>query len=161
MFRPWRWTLEESGEEHQHWGQQRIGEIMISLWTRLLRPGSRVPPIQLEAVRWMAVVKGGKKAKAGGGPVKVKIFPVEKDTHKLVNFCYGLNYQLEGEEVALKPAEEYPDWLWTMNMKRPKPPARDMDPDTMEYYEKLNEEYQARKQRLISRSYTKPYRAPF
>ena len=36
----------------------------------------------------------------------------------------GLNYALEGplsEPVLIKPDSEYPDWLFKMDIKRPKP----------------------------------------
>ena len=36
----------------------------------------------------------------------------------------GLNYVTEGplsEPILIKPDSEYPDWLFTINIKRPKP----------------------------------------
>ena len=36
----------------------------------------------------------------------------------------GLNYATEGplsEPILIKPDSEYPDWLFTINIKRPKP----------------------------------------
>lgn len=48
-------------------------------------------------------------AGAGG---RIKEYPVEKDPNKLVTYCCGLNYFIEGEEVKLKPDNEYPDWLY-------------------------------------------------
>ena len=40
----------------------------------------------------------------------------------------GLNYQLEGplsEPIPIKEDAEYPDWLFKMDIKRPKPPLEE------------------------------------
>lgn len=43
-----------------------------------------------------------------------KIIPVETDPQKLVNYVCGSNLLKEGEDIKLKPDDEYPDWLWTL-----------------------------------------------
>merc|ERR1719414_2066677 len=76
-------------------------------------------------------------------------FEAESDPKKLVEYCCGSNYFLEGEDVKLKPDSEYPDWLFTMDVKRPKPMAHEMeDKTTIEYYEKVKEEEAERKYQL-------------
>ena len=41
----------------------------------------------------------------------------------LSTVCYGLNYQVEGEEVKLKEPSDYPDWLWTLLDPIPQDPS--------------------------------------
>ncbi|TRY64303.1 hypothetical protein TCAL_02610 [Tigriopus californicus] len=105
-------------------------------------------------IRGMAIKKGG--GGKGAAMEKIKVFPVEKDTKKLVSHCCGLNYKIDGEEVPLKPREEYPDWLWTMNMDRPLPSSEDLTPNTIEYYERLREEHKELLARRRSKEYMKP-----
>jgi len=58
---------------------------------------------------------GKKKKFSKLGPVmEKKVIPVETDTQKLVNYVCGSNLLKEGEDVKLKPDDEYPDWLWTL-----------------------------------------------
>ncbi len=38
---------------------------------------------------------------------------IDIDPEVLKNFCVGLNYFKSGEEIPLKPDNEYPDWIWT------------------------------------------------
>ena len=60
---------------------------------------------------------------------------VETDPEKLVNFLCGGNYQLEGEPIKLKEKSEYPDWLWTMDIKRPKPKSWEIeDKNSKEFF---------------------------
>ena len=66
------------------------------------------------------------------------------DTNRLASHVCGSNYKLEGEDVALKPKEEYPEWLWTMDVTRPKPGSDQLEPGTMEYFHALREEQQRR-----------------
>ena len=75
---------------------------------------------------------------------------METDPVKLVTTVAGSNYRtIEGSaDIVLKPDSEYPDWLWTMNVERPLPMAKDMPKGTLEYYEKLHEEEKARRRRL-------------
>lgn len=87
-----------------------------------------------------AAAGGAKKGKAAaGGKVKLE---VETDPYKLQKYCCGSNYFLEGEDVELKPDSEYPDWLWKMDIKRPKPKAHEMEPGTIEYYKQVQKEDQ-------------------
>ena len=66
---------------------------------------------------------------------------VETDPEKLVNFVCGSDYRTEEHregDVPIKPDSEYPSWLFTMDVTRPKPNAIDMEnKNTIEYYERL------------------------
>ena len=70
-----------------------------------------------------------------------------------MNFVCGSDYRNEEHregDVPIKPDSEYPDWLFTMDVSRPKPNARDMkDKNTIEYYEKLRQEHMAMQRRLM------------
>ena len=76
---------------------------------------------------------------------------VETDPEKLVNYCCGLNYKIDGEEIKLKPKEEYPDWLFTMDVKRPKPKSWEIeDKNSIEYFEACRLEAMMKWKRLHS-----------
>ena len=64
-----------------------------------------------------------------------QLLEVEKDPVKLTTYLCGSNYKLEGEDVQLKPDSEYPDWLFTMDIKRPKPKSWEIeDKQSLEYF---------------------------
>ena len=53
----------------------------------------------------------------------------------MTTYLCGSNYKLEGEDVQLKPDSEYPDWLFTMDIKRPKPKSWEIeDKQSLEYF---------------------------
>ena len=70
-----------------------------------------------------AIAGGGKKGK--GAAMQKVCLDVETDANKLVTEVCGLNYQLEGDPVLIRPDSEYPDWLWTINVNRPLPPLEE------------------------------------
>eukprot|EP00088_Acartia_fossae_P058420 TRINITY_DN68473_c0_g1_i1.p1 TRINITY_DN68473_c0_g1~~TRINITY_DN68473_c0_g1_i1.p1 ORF type:complete len:152 (-),score=30.63 TRINITY_DN68473_c0_g1_i1:137-559(-) len=79
----------------------------------------------------------GGKAKAKGKSAGKVVHAVEEDTVKLTTQVCGLNYALEGplsEPILIKEDSEYPDWLFKMDVKRPKPTLEEMDPNTKEYW---------------------------
>lgn len=79
--------------------------------------------------------KGGAAGKKGAAMVKPDL-DVETDAKKLVNYVCGLNYRIDGEQedVKIREDSEYPDWLWTISVKRPLPPLEEQDPNTKEYW---------------------------
>ena len=79
--------------------------------------------------------KGGAGGKKGAAMVKPDL-DVETDANKLVNYVCGLNYRTDGEQedVKIRDNSEYPDWLWTINVKRPLPPLEEQDPNTKAYW---------------------------
>ena len=76
---------------------------------------------------------------------------VETDARKLQEYCCGSNYFLEGEDVKLKPDSEYPDWLWTMDVSRPKPKAHQMEPGTIAYYKQVEQEAREHFEQLVKK----------
>ncbi len=77
---------------------------------------------------------------------------VETDPEKLVNFCCGANYKIDGEEVPIRPKSEYPEWLWTMDIKRPLPKSWEIeDTNSKEYFEACQTEYVHKMKRLKSK----------
>ena len=76
---------------------------------------------------------------------------METDPEKLVNFCCGANYQSDIEPIELKPKSEYPEWLFTMNIKRPKPKSWEIeDKNSKEYFEACKTEAKWKWMRLHS-----------
>ncbi|CAO1366955.1 unnamed protein product [Diamesa serratosioi] len=92
--------------------------------------------------RWYskpAAALGTKKKKVGGklGPVaQKKVIPVETDTNKLVNFVCGSNTMKTGQDIKLKSNEEYPEWLFNLNVGAPLT-LEDLDPESKQYWRKL------------------------
>ena len=81
------------------------------------------------------------------GALSLQIFDVETDTNKLLSHCCGLNYRTEGdwsEPVELKPDTEYPDWLWKIDVKRPRPTSDELEYGTLEYFKALEKEAEIR-----------------
>merc|ERR1712156_268519 len=77
-----------------------------------------------------------KKTKGAAAGKPKKILEVETDPVKLTTTVCGSNYKLEGEDVQLKPDSEYPDWLFTMDIKRPKPKSWEIeDKQSLEYFQ--------------------------
>ena len=94
---------------------------------------------------------GGPKGKKGAAMVKPDL-EVETEAHKLVNYVCGLNYRIdEGhtEPVKIRPDSEYPDWLWTINTKRPLPPLEEQDPNTKEYWMQVQRDMRRHRNRLM------------
>ena len=78
-----------------------------------------------------------------------QVLDVEKDPEKLVKYCCGANYKLDGEEIELKPDSEYPDWLFTMDVKRPKPRSWEIeDKNSLEYFFATRDEARMKWKRL-------------
>lgn len=64
---------------------------------------------------------------------------VEKDPHKLVNYCCGINYHIDEPLKKLDDDDKYPDWLWELRLG-PKLPSHLLQKGTKEYYERQKEE---------------------
>ncbi|KRT79010.1 hypothetical protein AMK59_7514, partial [Oryctes borbonicus] len=90
-----------------------------------------------------------KKKKAGkaGPTMEKKILPVETDPQKLVNFVCGSNIYKEGQDVQIKPDEEYPEWLWTLRTGKP-PTLDELNPNSLEYWRKVRQLGMKRNNRL-------------
>nr|CAG4646737.1 EOG090X0KWJ [Macrothrix elegans] len=94
---------------------------------------------------------GSKKAGKGGklGPVvEKKKLPVETDPAKLVNYVCGSNILKQGQDIQLKPDNEYPDWLWNLRLGKP-PPLEEMDQNTLAYWRRLRKVSLRRQSQLM------------
>ncbi|KAM6921061.1 large ribosomal subunit protein mL54 [Xenentodon cancila] len=91
------------------------------------------------------VVSKGK----GKGMMKdeVKGPEVCKDPVRLASYAVGANIFRQGEDPKLKPAEEYPEWLFQLNLGKAKT-LHELEPDTWEYWKRLRKENIWRSNRL-------------
>lgn len=61
--------------------------------------------------------KSKKALKGKGGTVEKVKLPVETDAKRLVTHLCGSNLLAEGgQDVELKPNNEYPEWLWNLHV---------------------------------------------
>ena len=144
------------------WPNLRFWKSRFSIKMNVLRTLTRLPVTSIQIstsyVPFRGAAGGPKKTKgaAAGKPKKVwkfwriqklqdfqfstfdfefQLLEVEKDPVKLTTYLCGSNYKLEGEDVQLKPDSEYPDWLFTMDIKRPKPKSWEIeDKQSLEYF---------------------------
>merc|ERR1712127_476898 len=109
---------------------------------------------------------GGGISKKGGAKTVQKVqMPVETDAVKLATHCCGLNtLKADGEELALRPDDEYPAWLWELSVNGSGPEPDEMlllenEEDTKPHKETL--EYWARRRRVALRFKNKLSRDEF
>ena len=80
---------------------------------------------------------------------QLQLLDVETDPVKLVTTVCGSNYKLDGEDVQLKPDSEYPEWLFTMDIKRPKPKSWETeDQNSKEFFKATQLEARMKWKRL-------------
>ncbi|XP_062869194.1 large ribosomal subunit protein mL54 [Trichomycterus rosablanca] len=63
-----------------------------------------------------------------------------KDAVRLTSHAVGVNIFKQGEDPPLKPKEEYPAWLFELNLGPPKN-LPEMDPESHEYCKRLRKEH--------------------
>ncbi|XP_071343837.1 large ribosomal subunit protein mL54 [Trachinotus anak] len=85
----------------------------------------------------------------GKGMVKEELKGPEvcKDPVRLTSYAVGVNIFKQGEDPKLKPHEEYPEWLFQLNLGMPKK-LHELKPDSWEYWERLRKENIWRSNRL-------------
>lgn len=62
-----------------------------------------------------------------------------KDPVRLTSYAVGVNILKQGEDPQLKPPEQYPEWLFQLNLGPPKK-LHELETDTREYWERLRKE---------------------
>ncbi len=71
--------------------------------------------------------------------------------------CCGLNYlKTGGEEVKLKPDNEYPEWLWKLPLDGG-PTEQEQDPEHIDYWLRKRKLAVANKLRLSKNKYPEPF----
>ncbi|XP_064808342.1 large ribosomal subunit protein mL54 [Oncorhynchus masou masou] len=85
----------------------------------------------------------------GKGMVKdvLKGPEVCKDPVKLTSHAVGVNIFKQGDDPALKPPEEYPEWLFRLQLGPPKN-IHELESDSHEYWKVLRKEHMLRFNRL-------------
>lgn len=69
------------------------------------------------------------------------------DPARLTTHAMGVNIYKEGQDVALKPDSEYPEWLFQMNLGPPKK-LEELEPESREYWRLLRKQNIWRHNRL-------------
>ncbi|XP_028260066.1 large ribosomal subunit protein mL54 [Parambassis ranga] len=62
-----------------------------------------------------------------------------KDPVKLTSYAVGANILKQGEDPKLKPTEEYPEWLFQLNLGTAQK-LNELEPDTWQYWKRLRKE---------------------
>ncbi|KAF7667096.1 hypothetical protein LDENG_00076500 [Lucifuga dentata] len=77
----------------------------------------------------------------GKGMVKEELKGPEvcKDPVRLTSYAVGVNIMKHGEDPKLKAPEEYPEWLFQLNLGEPKK-LHELDPDNWKYWKRLRKE---------------------
>ncbi|XP_028300891.1 large ribosomal subunit protein mL54 [Gouania willdenowi] len=85
----------------------------------------------------------------GKGMVKEELKGPEvcTDPVRLTSYAVGANIYKQGEDPKLKPFEEYPEWLFNLNLGEPKK-LSELEPDSWEYWKRLRKENIWRHNRL-------------
>ena len=74
----------------------------------------------------------------GSDPILIKVRRSSKLKFHTISPITSLSV-MRGDEISLlrqflQEDSEYPDWLWTLDVKRPLPPLEEQDPNTKEYW---------------------------
>ncbi|KAM9849221.1 large ribosomal subunit protein mL54 [Aulostomus maculatus] len=93
--------------------------------------------------------KVGSKSKGykGVATQELKGPEVCKDPVKLTSYAVGVNIFKEGEDPKLKSVEEYPEWLFQLNLG-PVKKLKELDQDTWGYWRRLRKEHIWRSNKL-------------
>ncbi|TNM87846.1 39S ribosomal protein L54, mitochondrial [Takifugu flavidus] len=70
-----------------------------------------------------------------------------KDPVRLTTYAVGVNVFKQGEDPVLKPPDQYPEWLFQLNLGAVKK-LHELDADTWEYWKRLRKENMWRFNRL-------------
>ncbi|KAJ8408270.1 hypothetical protein AAFF_G00256840 [Aldrovandia affinis] len=70
-----------------------------------------------------------------------------KDPERLTSHAVGVNIFKQGQDPPLQPREEYPEWLFQLNLGPPKTLA-ELDPESRQYWKVLRKEHIWRFNRL-------------
>ena len=66
---------------------------------------------------------------------------VETDTEILTKFCCGANIYKEGTDPEIKPDEEYPEWLWNIDLEPHTRTLEELDKETFRYWKKVRKQH--------------------
>lgn len=69
---------------------------------------------------------------------------VETDAETLTRYCCGANIYKDGSDPELKPDNEYPDWLWSLDINPFGKTVDDLDKDTFKYWRYIRKEHMKR-----------------
>ncbi|XP_073332762.1 large ribosomal subunit protein mL54 [Pagrus major] len=70
---------------------------------------------------------------------EVKGPEVCKDPVRLTSYAVGANILKQGEDPQLKPPDQYPEWLFQLDLGGPKK-LQELDPDSWKYWKRLRKD---------------------
>ncbi|XP_077889821.1 large ribosomal subunit protein mL54 isoform X1 [Ictidomys tridecemlineatus] len=120
----WVWS-----KTHFRLGSEWAGRVASGPRNSACRAGPRCPGLA-------AVAKGAKGGKGSVVSEALKDPEVCTDPVRLTTHAMGVNIYKAGQDVALKPDAEYPEWLFQVNVGSPKK-LEELDPETREYWRLL------------------------
>ncbi|XP_034386781.1 39S ribosomal protein L54, mitochondrial [Cyclopterus lumpus] len=62
-----------------------------------------------------------------------------RDPVRLTSYAVGVNILKQGDDPQLKPPDQYPEWLFQLNLGMPKK-LPELESDTWEYWKRLRKE---------------------
>ncbi|XP_046300076.1 large ribosomal subunit protein mL54 isoform X1 [Marmota monax] len=124
---------ESGGRRTSGWAQSRRGQ-----WPPRPPGGRGTLPAERDSGAHLltAVTKGAKGGKGSVVSEALKDPEVCTDPVRLATHAMGVNIYKAGQDVALKPDAEYPEWLFQVNVGPPKK-LEELDPETREYWRLL------------------------
>uniref|UniRef100_A0A3B3V347 Large ribosomal subunit protein mL54 n=1 Tax=Poecilia latipinna TaxID=48699 RepID=A0A3B3V347_9TELE len=85
----------------------------------------------------------------GKGMIKEELKGPEvcKDPVRLTSYAVGVNIYKQGDDPKIKLPEEYPEWLFQLNLGEAKK-LHELEPDTWQYWKRLRKENMWRNNKL-------------
>ncbi|XP_055969198.1 large ribosomal subunit protein mL54 [Sorex fumeus] len=124
-----------------------VARFWVGWWPRELPEPADPGRCVVRGYAKRPVIKGGKGGKGGVPSEALKDPDVCTDPARLTTHAMGVNIYKGGEDVALKPDSEYPEWLFQMNLGPPKT-LEELDPESREYWRLLRKQNIWRNNRL-------------
>jgi len=130
--------------------KEAVKFLVTKPWTTMVPHSLNATPVVQQVRTQVGVGGAGIKAMAGviTGKRRFRMIPVEQDPHKLCNYLCGSNINVDDPEpIKLGKDEDYPDWIWDLNLGKPIP-SHEMDPNTKDYWIQQHKENILRIRRL-------------
>uniref|UniRef100_A0A8C4SSL6 Large ribosomal subunit protein mL54 n=1 Tax=Erpetoichthys calabaricus TaxID=27687 RepID=A0A8C4SSL6_ERPCA len=105
----------------------------------LTRLGARIGYVCRIQTRDYAKKPATKSKGKGGAKDSMKGPEVCKDPVKLTSHAMGVNIFKDGQDPVLKASEEYPQWLFQLDLGPPKK-LSELDPESIQYWRHIRKQ---------------------